>query len=152
MFQALRGPLTVLGRLLLCTIFLLAAVGNKIPHFSEVAKVMESAGVPAPQFLLVGAIAFLLVGSVSVIVGYKAQFGAALLLIFLILASYYFHAFWKLEGQAQQEQMIQFMKNLSIMGAMLLLMANGSGPMSVDSWLRKRSAAAEKPDLLAQAR
>src|SRR5438093_9464577 len=119
MFQALQGPLTVLGRLLLCTIFLLAAVGNKIPHFSDVAKVMESAGVPAPHFLLVGAIAFLLVGSVSVIVGYKARVGAALLLTFLVLASYYFHAFWQLEGQAQQEQMIHFMKNLSMTGTML---------------------------------
>ena len=52
MFQVLRGPLTVVGRLLLCTIFFMAAVGNKIPHFSDVAKVMESVGIPAPQFLL----------------------------------------------------------------------------------------------------
>ena len=139
MFQSLRGPLTVLGRLLLCTIFFLSAVGNKIPHFSEVARVMESVGVPAPQLLLVGAIVFLLVGSLSVIVGYKAQIGAVLLLTFLVLASYYFHPFWKLEGQAQQEQMLQFMKNLSIMGAMLFLVANGSGPMSLDAFLSKRA-------------
>jgi putative oxidoreductase len=139
MSGTLRGLLTVLGRLLLSTIFLMAAVGNKIPHFNDVAKVMESAGVPAPQFLLVGAIVFLVAGSLSVIAGYKARFGAALLLVFLILASYYFHAFWKLEGQAQQEQMIQFMKNLSIMGAMLFLIANGAGPMSLDSWLAKRA-------------
>src|SRR6266404_5920414 len=139
MFQIIRGPLTVLGRLLLCTIFFMAAVGNKIPHFSDVAKVMESVGVPAPHFLLVGAIVFLLVGSVSVIVGYKARVGAALLLTFLVLASYYFHPFWRLEGQAQQEQMIQFMKNLSMMGAMLFVVANGSGPMSVDSLLHKRA-------------
>src|SRR5206468_7863935 len=138
MLQALRGPLTVMGRLLLCAIFVLAAVGNKIPHFSEVAKVMESAGVPAPQLLLVGAIAFLVVGSLSVLVGYKARLGAALLLTFLVLASYYFHPFWKLEGQAQQEQTIQFMKNLSMMGAMLFIMANGSGPMSLDAFLSKR--------------
>jgi putative oxidoreductase len=139
MSQVLRGPLTVLGRLLLCTIFFMAAVGNKIPHFSEVAKIMESVGVPAPQLLLVGAIVFLLVGSVSVIVGYKARIGAVLLLTFLALASYYFHPFWRLEGQAQQEQMIQFMKNLSMMGAMLFVVANGSGPMSVDSLLHKRA-------------
>jgi putative oxidoreductase len=137
MFQVFRGPLTVMGRLLLCTIFLLAALGNKIPHFSDVAKVMESVGVPAPQFLLAGAIVFLLVGSLSVIVGYKARIGAVLLLTFLVLASYYFHPFWKLEGQAQQEQMIHFMKNLSMMGALLFIVANGSGPMSLDSWLRK---------------
>jgi putative oxidoreductase len=152
MFQLIQGPLTVLGRLLLATIFFMAAVGNKIPHFSQVAKFMESAGVPAPELLLVGAIVFLVVGSVSVIVGYKARVGAALLLTFLVLASYYFHPFWRLEGQAQQEQMIHFMKNLSMMGAMLFVVANGSGPMSLDSWLAKRkSATAEKPALFAQA-
>lgn len=151
MSGVLRGPITVLGRLLLCAIFLLSAVGNKIPHFSDVAKLMESVGVPAPQFLLAGAIVFLLVGSLSVIIGYKARIGAALLLTFLVLASYYFHPFWKLEGQAQQEQMIQFMKNLSMMGAMLFIMANGSGPMSLDTWLTKRSARSKKPALFAQA-
>lgn len=137
MFQAFQGPLTLLGRLLLATIFFMAAVGNKIPHFSDVAKYMESAGVPAPQFMLAGAIAFLVVGSLSIIVGYQARIGAALLLTFLVLASYYFHPFWRLEAQAQQEQMIHFMKNLSMMGAMLFIVANGAGPMSVDSLLRK---------------
>ena len=141
MSQVLRGPLTVLGRLLLCTIFLLAAVGNKVPHFSDVANVMESVGVPAPQFMLAGAIVFLLAGSLSVIAGYKARIGAVLLLAFLALASYYFHPFWKLEGQAQQEQMVHFMKNLSMMGAMLFIVANGSGPMSLDSWLHGRVTA-----------
>ena len=137
----LRGSLTVLGRLLLCAIFFMAAVGNKIPHFSDVATIMESVGVPAPQFMLAGAIVFLVVGSLSVIAGYKARIGAVLLLTFLVLASYYFHPFWKLDGQAQQEQMIQFMKNLSMMGAMLFIVANGSGPMSLDSWLHKRTTA-----------
>jgi putative oxidoreductase len=152
MSQVLRAPLTVLGRLLLCTIFFMAAVGNKIPHFSDVARVMESVGVPAPQLLLVGAIVFLVVGSLSVIVGFKARVGATLLLTFLVLASYYFHPFWKLEGQAQQEQMIHFMKNLSMMGAMLFIVANGSGPMSLDSWLHKRATApADERRIFAQA-
>src|ERR1700736_6286697 len=137
MSESIRGLVTLLGRVLLCTIFFMAAVGNKIPHFSDVAKVMESVGVPAPSVLLAGAIVFLLVGSLSVIVGYKARVGAVLLLTFLVLASYYFHPFWKLQGQAQQEQMIHFMKNLSMMGAMLFVVANGSGPMSLDSWLSK---------------
>jgi putative oxidoreductase len=74
------------------------------------------------------------------------------LLTFLVLASYYFHAFWNLEGQAQQEQMIHYMKNLSMMGAMLFIVANGSGPMSLDTWLAKRkSATSQKPVMLAQA-
>jgi putative oxidoreductase len=134
----LRGVVTVLARVLLCTIFFMAAVGNKIPHFNDVAKVMESVGIPAPQLMLVGAIVFLIAGSLSVILGYRARYGAALLLTFLVLASYYFHPFWKFEGQAQQDPMIHFMKNLSMMGAMLFVMANGSGPMSLDSRSQNR--------------
>src|SRR3984885_3744074 len=140
----LRGIVTVLARVMLCTIFFMAAVGNNIPHFNDIAKVMASVGIPAPQLMLVGAIVFLIAGSLSVIVGYRARWGAALLLTFLVLASYYFHPFWKLEGQAQQDQMIHFMKNLSMMGAMLFVIANGSGPMSWDAWLAKRSAPAER--------
>jgi putative oxidoreductase len=144
MLQTLRGPLTVLGRLLLSTIFLMAAVGNKIPHFSYVAKIMEEQGVPAPQFLLVGAIVFLMAGSLSVILGYKARIGAALLATFLVLATYFFHPFWKFEGQAQQEPMVQFMKNLSMFGAMLFIIASGSGQMSLDSWLERRGAGVDR--------
>jgi putative oxidoreductase len=143
MYWAIRGPLAVLGRILVSAIFLMAAVGNKIPHFSQVASYMEAHKVPAPELMLIGAIVFLVVGSLSVIVGYKAPFGALLLLIFLILASYYFHPFWKLEGEAQQREMIHFMKNLSMMGAMLFIRANGAGPMSVDAYLARRGRPAQ---------
>jgi putative oxidoreductase len=128
-----QGIVAVVGRILLCTIFLMSAVGNKIPNFSAVAGLMAKVGVPAPQFMLVGAIAFLIVGSLSIIVGYKARFGAGLLLVFLVLATYFFHDFWNHTGQEQQEQMIQFMKNLGLMGAMLLVIANGPGPLSLDT-------------------
>ena len=84
--------------------------------------------------------------------GYKARIGVLLLLTFLVLASYYFHPFWKLEGQAQQEQMIHFMKNLSMMGALLFIVANGSGPMSLDSWLHGRvTASSDERRTVAQA-
>jgi putative oxidoreductase len=133
MSNPIQGIVTVLGRVLLSTIFLLAAVGDKIPNFNRVAEIMASAGIPAPQLMLVGAIVFLIAGSLSVIVGYQARIGAGLLLVFLLLATYYFHHFWSIDdAQAKQEQLIQFMKNLSMMGAMLLVIANGSGPMSLD--------------------
>jgi putative oxidoreductase len=58
-----------------------------------------------------------------------------MLLVFLAAATYYFHDFWTFEGQERQMQTIQFMKNLSLMGTMLFLIANGPGAMSVDSRL-----------------
>ncbi len=139
MNQLTTSILTVLGRLMIATIFLMSAAGNKIPQFNSVAGYMASKGVPAPKIMLVGAIVFLILGSVSIIVGYKARLGAALLLVFLIFATYFFHDFWNFQGAEQQPQMIQFMKNLSMMGTMVFLMANGSGPASMDA---KRTPAA----------
>jgi putative oxidoreductase len=136
--RTIQGILAVLGRVMLCTIFFMSAVGNKIPNFSGVVGVMEKEGIPAAQIMLVGAIVFLIAGSLSVILGFRARIGAALLLIFLVLATYYFHDFWNVtDPGAKQDQMIHFMKNLGLMGAMLLIIANGTGPMSLDE--RERS-------------
>lgn len=127
---------TVLGRIMIATIFLMSAVGNKIPNFNKVAEYMASEGVPLPQVMLVGAIVFLIAGSLSIIVGFKTRTGAALILVFLVLATYFFHDFWTLENtQSKQDQMIQFMKNLALIGTMVFLMTNGSGRMSLDNIL-----------------
>jgi putative oxidoreductase len=129
----LIGLTSVAGRVLLAGIFFMSAVGNKIPNFSGVAGYMASEGVPAPQVLLAGAIAFLVVGSISIVLGYKARFGAALLLVFLMAATYFFHDFWTFDDPAErQNQTIQFMKNASLAGAMLFIMANGAGAWSLD--------------------
>lgn len=134
MLFILRGAITVIGRVMLCAIFFFSAVGHNISHFNEVAAQMELHDLPAPKVLLVGAIAFLIAGSLSVVVGYKSRFGALLLLVFLAMASYYFHNFWAVEEAQRQMQQVHFMKNLSIMGAMLMIIVNGPGPMSFDAW------------------
>ena len=133
--QPIQAILSMGGRVLLCAIFLMSTVMNKIPQFSQVVEVMRKEGVPMPQFALVGAIVFLLAGSVSVILGYKARLGALLLLVFLALATYYFHDFWNLpqdNAQEIQNQMAHFMKNAALAGAMIFLIANGSGAGSLD--------------------
>lgn len=131
--SSLQGVLSAAARVLIGLIFLMSAVGNKIPNFESIAGYMASEGVPAAKVLLAGAIAFLVVGSLSVMAGAWTRVGAAMLLVFLAAATYYFHDFWTFEGQERQMQTIQFMKNLSLMGAMLFLIANGPGAWSVDS-------------------
>ena len=141
----LFGVLALLGRLMLVAIFLLAAVGQKIPNFSETADYMATeGGVPAPKVMLAGAIVFLIVGGLSVALGFKARIGATLLLVFLLLSTYFFHDFWtRQDPMEKQEQMIQFMKNASMMGAMLLVIAHGPGLMSIDG----RRTAAPRPSV-----
>ncbi len=136
----LQAIASVAGRVALCTIFLMSAVGNKIPKFSGTAEVMEKVGVPMPNVMLVGAIVFLVVGSLSVMVGFKARWGALLLMIFLALATYFFHAFWAVPEEQVQSQMIQFMKNLGLFGAFLFIVGNGAGAGSVDALLAKQPA------------
>jgi putative oxidoreductase len=132
--DSIRALFSVLGRLCLVAIFALAAVGQKIPKFAEVAALMDSKGVPYPQVALAGAIAFLILGSLMVLVGYYARIGALLLAVFLVLATYYFHAFWAIEDEKLRgEQMLNFLKNLSLFGAMLFIIANGSGAGSLDA-------------------
>lgn len=134
MSNPLIGLTSVAGRVLLVGIFFMSAVGNKIPNFAGVAGYMASEGVPAPQVMLAGAIAFLIVGSASIVLGYKARYGATLLLVFLVAATYFFHDFWTFDDPAErQNQTIQFMKNASLAGAMLLIMANGAGAWSLDN-------------------
>ncbi|WP_165073457.1 DoxX family protein [Paludisphaera rhizosphaerae] len=133
MVPALQVLVSVVGRVALSAIFLLSAVGNKIPNFNGIAELLGSKGMPAPKFMLLGAIAFLVAGSLSVILGYKTRLGALLLFIFLLPTTYLFHDFWNLSGHEAMEQNIQFMKNVSMAGAMLFLVANGGGAWSLDA-------------------
>lgn len=139
MNPTVQNLLTIAGRIMLATIFFMSAVGNKIPKFSATAEYMAANGVPAPKFMLVGGIVFLLLGSISVVLGFRARIGASLLAVFLVLATYYFHHFWTLAPDSQdfQMQMIQFMKNLGLFGAMLMIIANGPGPASFDNRMQK---------------
>jgi len=136
----MQAAWSIAGRVFIAIIFIMSAVGNKIPQFNNVVEYMRSEGVPVPAVMLAGAIVFLVVGGLSVVTGYKIQIGAGLLLVFLVLATYYFHDFWNFEGEQAQQQMIQFMKNLSLMGTMMFLIANGGGAGSLQ--LKQKTQAA----------
>ena len=122
--------LVPLGRLLFTLIFLPTIV----THFSSATiQYAASAGVPAPQFLvpISGVIAFL--GSISILLGYKARIGAWLIIIFLIPVTLFMHHFWTFQDPTMhQMQKINFMKNVSMVGAALLISYFGSGPYSLE--------------------
>ena len=99
----------MLGRILLCTVFLAAAMGYTAPDVSSLAQTIATKATVAPTWVLIGAIVVLAVGSVSVVVGYKARFGALALLLFLVLTTYLFHGFtfWNVVNtQARHDHII----------------------------------------------
>ena len=129
------GVLGVIGRILLCTVFLAAAMGYTAPNVQRLAQTIAAKAAVAPIWILVSAIVVLAVGCVFVVVGYRARFGALALLTFLMLTTYLFHGFtfWNVvNAQARHDHIIFLVMNLSLMGAMLLIVVNGAGQMSLD--------------------
>jgi putative oxidoreductase len=122
----------LMGRVLFALVFILAAPG----HFSGAAIDYAAAeGVPMAGVLvpLSGCVA--LVGGMSVLLGYKAKLGAALLIaFFLVPVTLVMHAFWSVtDPQMHQVQLAMFMKNVAIIGGALLLAYFGAGPLSLDA-------------------
>ena len=123
------GPLV--GRVLLALIFIIAGFG-KITGFEGTVGYMQAYNVPMTQVLAVLAIIVELGGGLMIAVGWKARWAAAAIFIFVLIASFIFHAFWAVPADQAQLQNIMFMKNLAIMGGMLYVIVYGSGPLSVD--------------------
>ena len=100
-----------------------------MPHFEcgerSDARGMSSVGVPGR--LLPAVIATELLGSLAIILGWKTRAVALLLAGFSVITALIFHS-----NFADQIQMIMFLKNISIAGGFLLLVANGAGPLSLD--------------------
>jgi len=118
------------GRSLLSVLFLLSGVG-KISAYAATAAYMSSVGVPG--VLLPVVIATEVLGAIAIVLGWQTRISALLLAGYSLLAALIFHT-----NFADQIEMIMFLKNVSIAGGFLLLVANGAGPLSLDRRLGKQ--------------
>lgn len=126
------GPL--IGRLLISNIFILSGF-NKLNSFSATAAYMATK-MPALddsfiQALLVATILIELGGGVMFLLGIYARYAAAAILAFLIPVTWIFHGYWGLPTEQMRMELLQFQKNLAIMGGLAYIIACGAGSMSV---------------------
>ena len=123
--------LVVLGRILYAAIFLLAAPG----HFSAGTIAYAAGhGVPLAAIAVPLSGVLALLGGLSILLGYKTRIGAWLLVLFLVPVTFTMHNFWAIpDAAAAATQRIMFLKNLSMLGAALLLGHFGGGPLSLDN-------------------
>jgi putative oxidoreductase len=120
------------GRMLLALIFVVSGFG-KITGFAGTASYMASKGMPFAEVLLVGALVFELAGAVMLILGWRAHWGALLLIVFMIPSTLIFHNFWAVDLAQYQNQLNHFLKNVAMIGGLLYVMAFGAGPLSLDA-------------------
>lgn len=123
--------LVPVGRVLYSAIFLMTILG----HFSQgYVGYATQQGVPAAGLLvpLSGIIA--IAGALSIALGFKAKIGAWLIVIFLVPVTFAMHNFWAVSDPMMRGiQMAMFMKNVSMLGAALLIAYFGAGPLSLDA-------------------
>ncbi len=101
---------------------------NKIGGFDHVAGWMASLGLPAAPALLTAAIALELVAGVMLMVGFGTRWAALALAAFTIPTTLIFHAFWNVDAAQFAEQQTAFLKNLAILGALLMVAAQAPAP------------------------
>jgi len=121
----------LVGRIFLGVIFVLAGFG-KFGGLAGTAGFMASKGFPEALTMpgaLVAAIIELVCG-LMIIVGFQARLAALIVFLFMVPTTLIFHPF--------ATDQVNFMKNLAIMGGLLIVATQGGGGLSVDS---RRAAA-----------
>lgn len=127
----MRNIVDLIGRILLSFIFLYDAY-DSIFYFKATKAKMTAYGLTWNQnLLLVGAIFLLILGGTLVLIGYRARFGAILLLLYWVPVTFIVHSFWNDPEPERRLQAILFTKNLAIIGGLLMVWANGAGKFSV---------------------
>ncbi|MDU8925986.1 DoxX family protein [Alisedimentitalea sp. MJ-SS2] len=126
-FQTLAAPI---GRFMLALIFIMAGA-QKITGYAGTQAYMDMMGVPGALLPLV--ILTELGGGIALLLGWQVRIVAFLLAGFTLLSGLVFHFLPSLgmEGMEAQTQMISFMKNVSIAGGMMMIVALGSGAYSI---------------------
>ena len=130
-FSETISPL--IGRLVLAWFFLSSSL-NLGASWASTASLMEFDGLPAPKLLLAGAIILMILGGISLFLGFYARAGALMLFAFTVSASVLMHAYWHIHDVAARAADYDiFSRNMAIAGGLLLIVGVGAGPFSVDN-------------------
>lgn len=126
-----KDIVALVGRVLLAVMFVVAGYG-KITGYGGTAGYMASAGLPMVGVLLPLTILVELGGGLALIVGWKARWVALVIAAFTALATVVFHNFWAVVPEAKMVNELMFLKNVAVIGGLLLVWAFGPGRLSVD--------------------
>ncbi len=121
----------LLGRVFISLIFLYEAYDSMV-FFNSTKRTMTEYGLTWNQdTLLITSIVGLLLGGIFVLIGFQARFGASMLFIYYMIVTLVLYSFWDDPHPIRRINGMHFMKNLAIMGGLLIIMVNGSGKYSV---------------------
>ncbi|MGH9735005.1 MAG: DoxX family protein [Candidatus Acidiferrales bacterium] len=136
-----NGVVSLFGRILLSAIFIVSGF-SKLFIFHSVAGMLAGKGFPLATIAAGIAIAIELLGGLAILVGFQAKVTAWIVFLYLIPTTLMFHNFWAMQGGMRVDNQVHFLKNLAIMGGLLLLASNGAGRYSLDASANRGSMSA----------
>lgn len=127
----MKDILDLIARIFIATIFFYEAV-DSIWYFNDAKNVLIDYGLSwQPKMLLICGIVGLVMGAFLVLIGYLSSLGVLLLLLYIVPFTFIIYSFWNDPPETQRIHALMFMKNIAIIGGLLLLIANGTGKYSV---------------------
>ena len=130
-FSEYISPL--IGRLVLAWFFLSEGL-RYAGQWDATIQLMALKHMPAPPLLLALAVIALVLGVLSLILGFQTRNGAVLLFGFTIIASVAMHNFWQIHNLVERASDFEiFARNMAIAGALLILVGMGPGPIAIDT-------------------
>ncbi len=121
----------LLARIFIAFLFIYEAIDGLV-FFDKTKATMKAYGIMWNQDLLLGSLIFILfVGGFLVLIGYYANVGALMLLVYWLPFTLIVYSFWDDPLEYKRLHALYFMRNLAMCGGLLLLIANGAGKYSV---------------------
>ena len=127
----MNNTIALVARICLAILFIVAGAG-KAMAFAGTSGYLAKLGFPVPDVMTAIAIAFELGGGILLVIGWKTRWVAWGMAIFVVIATLAAHRFWEVDAAQMTMQRLQFLKNLSILGGLLMVAAFGPGALSAD--------------------
>jgi putative oxidoreductase len=130
----MKSLIQFVSRLLISLIFLVGGI-QKLLHFAQTQAAIAQHGLPMAKFCAAGATFLEIAGGLALVFGLKARAAALILAIYLVPTTFLFH------GHIGDPAMLtQFLKNLAIIGGLLLIYAFDAGDITLDKTLKIRKS------------
>ncbi|CRI57897.1 DoxX family protein [Pseudomonas sp. CCOS 191] len=126
-----RDFILLLARILLMILFVLSG-WSKLTGFEGTVGYMTSLGAPAPMLAAAIAVIMELLVGILLILGFYTRPLALLFALFVLGTALIGHPYWNMVEPERSANMTQFLKNLAIVGGLLLLALTGAGRFSLD--------------------
>lgn len=131
LFESQRDTLLLVARILLVLLFVLFG-WEKLTDYAATSAYMAAEGLPLPALAAIVVIAMEFFVGLAIAIGFWTRPLALLLALYTLGTALIGHHYWTMAGAERMANMINFYKNLSIIGGLLLLCLTGPGRYSVD--------------------